>query len=102
MDRNKVLSKIKSNILKIDKGAKVILFGSRARGDNKADSDWDFLILTKLPESKQTKDIFRDKLFDAELELEEPISAIIHNVSAWEDYEVTPLYQNILKEGVQI
>lgn len=102
MDKDKVISRIKSTVLQIDQGAVVILFGSRARGDNRTDSDWDFLILTDLPESRKTKDLFRDKLFDTELELEEPISTIIHNKSVWSDYEVTPLYQIILKEGIRI
>ena len=80
----------------------IILYGSRARGDNRTDSDWDFLILTNLLENRQTKNLFRDKTFDAELELEEPISTIIHNKSTWKEYEITPLYQNILKEGIKI
>ena len=102
MDKNQVISRIKSTVLQIDKDAVVILFGSRAREDNRIDSDWDFLILTDLPESKKTKDLFRDKIFDTELELEEPISTIIHNKSVWSEYEVTPLYQVISKEGIKI
>lgn len=102
MDKDRILSKIKSGVLQIDQGAVIILFGSRARGDNRNDSDWDLLILTDLPENKKTKDLFRDKLFDTELELEEPISTIIHNKNTWNDYEITPLYQVILKEGIRI
>jgi len=102
MNKEKVLSKFKSSVLQIDQDAIIILYGSRARGDNRIDSDWDFLILTKLPENKKTKSLFRDKIFDAELELEEPISTIIHNKTTWTEYEITPLYQNILTEGIKI
>jgi len=102
MDREKVISKIKSTVLQIDQGADIILYGSRARGDYSTDSDWDFLILTNLPENRKTKDLFRNKIFDIELELEEPISTIIHNKYIWTEYEVTPLYQIISKEGVRI
>ena len=102
MDKEKVLSRFKSSVLQIDQDAVIILYGSRARGDNRIDSDWDFLILTNLPENKKTKSLFRDKIFDAELELEEPISTIIHNKSTWTEYEITPLYQNILNEGIKI
>jgi predicted nucleotidyltransferase len=102
MDKEIVLSKFKSSILLVDKDAVIILYGSRARGDNRIDSDWDFLILTKLPENKKTKDLFRSKAFDTEIEMEEPISTIIHNKSVWPEYEVTPLYQVILKEGIHI
>jgi len=102
MNRQRILSKFKSSVLQVDEDAIVILYGSRARGDSRIDSDWDFLILTKLPENKKTKDVFRDKIFDTELELEEPISTIIHNKSTWTDYEVSPFYQIILKEGIRI
>lgn len=56
-----VIVKFKSSIQQIDKDATVILYGSRARGDNKKDSDWDFLVLTNLPDNKYTKDLFREK-----------------------------------------
>ena len=102
MDKKNVISKFKYSVLQIDQSAVIILYGSRARGDYRIDSDWDFLILTNLPENKKTKDLFRNKIFDIELELEEPISTIIHNKSIWTEYEVTPLYQIILKEGIRI
>lgn len=102
MNKEKVISSIKNTVLRIDQGAVVVLFGSRARGDYRSDSDWDFLILTDLPENRKTKELFRDRIFDAELELEEPISTIIHNKSVWSEYEVTPLYQIILKEGIKV
>jgi predicted nucleotidyltransferase len=102
MEKTKIITKIKSTVLQIDQGADIILYGSRARGDYRTDSDWDFLILTNLPENNKTKTLFRNKLFYLELELEEPISTIIHNKNIWKDYEVTPLYQLISKEGVRI
>ena len=40
-----VLAKIKETLLQVAPGAKVILFGSRARNDARSDSDWDILIL---------------------------------------------------------
>jgi predicted nucleotidyltransferase len=102
METERVISSIKNNVLQIDQDAVIFLFGSRARGDHRSDSDWDFLILTNLPENRKTKNLFREKIFNAELELEEPISTIIHNKSVWSDFEVTPLYQIIKKEGIRI
>ncbi|MBK9980810.1 MAG: nucleotidyltransferase domain-containing protein [Saprospiraceae bacterium] len=40
-----LLQLVKHEIKGIDPNAEVILFGSRARGDFREDSDWDFLIL---------------------------------------------------------
>ena len=97
-----VTTSIKKTVRRIDQNAIVILYGSRARGDHRPNSDWDFLILTELPEDKKTKDLFRENIFNTELELEEPISTIIHNKQIWSEYEITPLYQIIQKEGIRI
>ena len=37
---------IKKNVHSIDPDSEIILYGSRARGDEKAHSDWDILVLT--------------------------------------------------------
>ncbi len=47
MDQKIFLNKIKEQVSKEDENASVILFGSRARGDYREDSDWDILVLTK-------------------------------------------------------
>ena len=45
MEQEKIISKVKSAIKLIDPQAKVILFGSYARGDETKDSDLDLLII---------------------------------------------------------
>jgi predicted nucleotidyltransferase len=42
-----IIQLIRQKVNEIDKTAEVILYGSRARGDNKRDSDWDVMILLK-------------------------------------------------------
>lgn len=49
-----VLAKIKETLLQVAPGAKVILFGSRARNDAHSDSDWDILILVDKTNWTQT------------------------------------------------
>lgn len=44
---------------------RVSLFGSRARGDNRPDSDYDFCILTSDEASLFTVEAFREDLVDA-------------------------------------
>ncbi len=43
--------------------------------------------------------MIRKKLLAVELEIEEVISSIFFSKSDWENYEITPLYQNIQAEG---
>jgi predicted nucleotidyltransferase len=102
MNRKDLTYKVKDSIKSIDPEARVILFGSRARGDNKGTSDWDFLILTSHQVDENTKRQIRDKLLDTELEAEEVISSIIFSQDKWRDFQVTPLYKNISKDGVEL
>jgi len=46
-NRKSLLSTVRKKIRDIDPEARIILFGSRARGDSNPNSDWDFLILTR-------------------------------------------------------
>ncbi len=79
----------------------LILFGSRARGDALPDSDWDFvIILNKQTIPTSEKDDIREMLYDIELETGAIISSIIFTLEEWENQAVSPLYQNVIKEGV--
>ncbi|MEN8119763.1 MAG: nucleotidyltransferase domain-containing protein [Bacteroidota bacterium] len=94
---------IKLNVLKTDPNAEVILFGSQARGDENKNSDWDLLILTNRPTSLKDEQKFMDNLYELELELEEVFSPLIYSIKDWKTkYPVTPLYENILKEGIEL
>ncbi|MDZ7934591.1 MAG: nucleotidyltransferase domain-containing protein [Emticicia sp.] len=44
IQRKSLFKKVKTVVSDFDPDAKVLLFGSRARGDNRKDSDWDFMI----------------------------------------------------------
>ena len=98
-----VLNKIKSIIKQIDPQAEVILYGSRARGDERPDSDCDLLILANTKADLDYERIFRHKLFDLELELEQSFSVTVHNKNEWKlRHWIKPLYQNIAREGIRI
>lgn len=102
MNRIEITYRVKETVKSLDPKAKVILFGSKARGDSNTSSDWDFLILTSTSSSEQYKKIIRDKLIDTELEAGEVISTIIFSQKKWKDYQITPLYKNIIKDGIEI
>jgi predicted nucleotidyltransferase len=98
-----VLSKIRTLVKEIDPSADVILYGSRARGEENSDSDWDLLILVDSPSDLDYERIFRHKLYDIELELGEAFSVTVHNKNEWKSkYWMTPLFQNITREGIRI
>jgi predicted nucleotidyltransferase len=96
------LQAVKLTVQEIDPQAEVWLFGSRARGDARPDSDWDFLVLTDKRVDRAFKRQLRDNLFDVGLSGERVIGTIIQNKGDWAELKLTELYQNISEEGVTV
>jgi uncharacterized protein len=96
--------KIKKTVQKVDAEAKVILYGSRARGNSSNGSDWDILVLLNKPHvSFKDEQNIRHKLFDVELETGESISTFVYSANDWNTrLSVTPLYHNVKKEGIYL
>ena len=46
MESETMKARIKANVLEVNPEAEVWLYGSRARGTAREDSDWDILVLT--------------------------------------------------------
>jgi uncharacterized protein len=103
-DNTVVLSRIKNLVREIDPTADVILYGSRARGDEHPESDWDLLILLDQKNvDKKIEQTFRHHLFDLELEIGVPISVFAYSKQDWEGkYSITPLFNSIKKDGILI
>ena len=94
---------IRRSIRKIDPNAEVILFGSRARGDEQNDSDWDILILTDYPVDLQIERKFRDTLYDLELETGESFSVFAYSKKDWiTKQRISPFYHNVTREGIRL
>lgn len=95
---------VKNRIHNYDPEAKVILFGSRARGDAEPDSDWDLLVLTKRTDTEFLMGILlKDLLYQVEMPNDWIISLLVRNEAEWNDgYAVTPLYDSIQKEGIEL
>jgi uncharacterized protein len=95
---------IKTRIKNKNPLADVVLFGSHARGQSHNDSDWDILILLNQPNVSHFLEMeYRNELFDIELEIGEPISSFVFSKGDWENkHTLTPLYQNIKREGIRL
>lgn len=100
---NYIAKKIRDSVSLIDSKAHIIIFGSRARGDARRESDWDILILTDSPVSIEIERTFRNILFDLEIETGEVFSTFVYQKKEWDTrHKVTPLYRIIKKEGVRL
>lgn len=100
----KLLAEIKKRVLQTEPDAKVILYGSYARGDANEESDIDLLILVEREVlSYQDKVNITRPLYSLEVETGQIISPLVKSKHIWKDkYYYTPLYHNIQKEGVEI
>ena len=104
MKREQLLQRVKDAVLAFDVNAKVVLHGSRARGDAEPDSDWDFLIVLSVPLDWKLKSAIRKEVYVVELETDEILSTIIHTEQSWNDpiRRASPLHQAVSYEGIAI
>ena len=104
IDKEQILRKIISVVNNNAPDSEVYLYGSRVRDDAKPLSDWDLLILLNQQNIPFDFEIrFMDEFYEIELETGEIISPLIYSKSDWFDkHSITPLYENIKREGVRI
>lgn len=87
----------------LPKDGEAILYGSRARGDARKDSDWDVLIL--LNKSKLNMDDYVNvsyPLTELGCDIGETISPMLYTKADWQKYSFTPFYKNVQAEGVRL
>ena len=85
----------------LPKGSHLLLYGSRARGDNRADSDWDLLVLVE-QERQQLQDFERYAYPFVEMGWNEgiEINPMLYTRKEWEKRHFTPFYHNIESDKI--
>lgn len=84
-------------------GAKAILFGSRARGTARADSDWDLVVLLdKQRITNEDQDNVAYPLTELGWDHNEVVNPILFTRKYWNDHSYTPFHHNVAREGIEI
>lgn len=81
---------------------RIILFGSKARGEDDPESDIDLLLLTRRALSREEERMVIDLLFPLQLQHEVIFSTLEVPTAEWEHglYQVLPLRAEIERDGV--
>lgn len=82
----------------------VILFGSKARGDDDDESDIDLLLVTSRPVSWQERKAINNSLYDIQLSCDVIISTLITTDKEWNRgvFSVMPIYDEVCRDGLKI
>jgi predicted nucleotidyltransferase len=104
MKRGTLLKEVKRAVGEVEPEAEIILYGSRARGDARTESDWDFLVLVDGPVDDARIDRIRHRLYEIEWESDQILSAIVRSREQWNSppLSATPFHRNVELEGVPL
>lgn len=81
----------------------IIVYGSRARGDDELFSDMDIcIVVNKL--NKKTREMIFDTAWETGFKEEVVIVPLIFEKNEWENFPIveSPIYKNIQREGVKV
>jgi len=100
-EKEKILKAIENTVHSIEPDARVILFGSRARGDSGTDSDWDILVIVDKPKIEPAdSDNIIYPLYELGWEKGQHFSVKLYSQAEWLKRSFTPFFKNVESEGI--
>ena len=101
MDQSQVINRIKALGEQIlPKGASLWLYGSRARGDARPDSDYDLLILLDKDQITSSDFKYSHAFFWNGLAVNEEVNAHLYTKSDWSKWRCAPFNENVEEDKI--
>ena len=101
--RSQIISLIRDTIRASEPTAQIILYGSRARGDAREDSDWDVLTIVDKPRlTLKDRNNIQFLVGDKGLELGQEINVFPYTRRQWEQAPPSLFKYNVLNEGIAL
>lgn len=98
-----ILKKVASLLRTTVPDARVLLYGSHARGDNNVDSDWDILVvLSKKKIDHSDYETIAYPVYELGWELGVLFSVKLYTEIEWEKRHFTPFYKNVEKDAITL
>ena len=94
---------ISDTVREAEPTAKIILYGSRARGDYREDSDWDILVIID-KEKTDLSDFSRVcyPIYFKGLDFGQEINPTLYTNKEWESAPPSMFKYNVMEEGIAI
>jgi len=99
-----LLNAVKRAVLALEPSATLFLYGSRARGDGRDDSDWDFLIVLPGDVTQPRKRRIRRALYEIEWETGHVLTSLVTSSKEWKGLAGlgAPICGAVEKEGIAL
>lgn len=98
-----VVNMIRNTVRSSEPDAQIILYGSRARGDYRKDSDWDVIVLLNKPSmSYMDRSEMACELWEKGLELGEEVNAFVYTKTQWDSAPPSLFKYFVKEEGVML
>ena len=104
MKQAELLERVKQTVHEVEPEADIVLYGSRARGDAHAESDWDFLILLDGVVDDARTDAIRHRLYEIEWDCGEVLCSIVRSRQEWDSslQQATPFAKILREQGMRM